>query len=228
MRIRFLGTTAADGYPNPFCACGNCCRAREAGGKSPRRRSALLINDDLLIDLGPDVISATQAQRIELTRLRYCLQTHEHHLHPALFLAHSPATDVPDAPRLHFYAAEPVLEQIRRTPSKAGLRIAAGLSDALNLTLHAIEPFQPFDVGPYRVIPLRAAHDSAIAPLLYLIEQDERCLFYATDTGPLPEETWEALRRWAGRLDLVIVDHTFGLEAATARHLNSEQFLVQT
>jgi len=71
------------------------------------------------------------------------------------------------------------------------------MSEALNLTLHAIEPFRPFGVGLYRVMALRAAHDSAPAPLLYLIERDGRCLFYATDTGPLPEETWAALRRWA-------------------------------
>ncbi len=230
MRVRFLGTAAADGYPNPFCACDNCQRARAAGGKSLRRRSALLIDDDLLLDLGPDVVAATQAQRLDLTQLQYCLQTHEHedHLHPALFLAHSPATGVPDAPRLHFYAAAPVIDLIRQTPSKAGLRIAAGMGEALNLTLHAIEPFRPFSVGPYRALPLRAAHDSALAPLLYLIERDGRCLFYATDTGPLPEETWAALRRWGGRLDLVIMDHTFGLAEATARHLNSAQFLIQT
>lgn len=112
MRVRFLGTAAADGYPNPFCACDNCQQARVSGGKSLRRRSALLINDDLLLDLGLDVIAATQAQRLDLTRLQYCLQTHEHedHLHPALFLAHSPAPGVPDAPRLHFYAAALVID----------------------------------------------------------------------------------------------------------------------
>ena len=229
MRIRFLGTAAADGYPNPFCSCDNCRQARAAGGPSLRRRSAVLINDDLLIDLGPDVIAATQAHGIALTALRYCLQTHEHedHLHPALFLAHSPATGVPAAPRLHFYAAEAVLAQIRQAPSKAGTRIAAGLSETLNLTFHAIAPLQPFIVGSYRVTALRAAHDSALDPLLYLIEQDGRALLYATDTGPLPDVTWEALRRWGGRLDLVIMDHTFGLARPTPRHLNSEQFLVQ-
>ncbi len=230
MRIRFLGTAAADGYPNPFCSCENCRQARAAGGPSLRRRSAVLINDDLLIDLGPDVIAAAQALGITLTRLRYCLQTHEHedHLHPALFLAHSPSIGVADAPRLDFYATQPVLACVHRTPGKAGARLAAGEGEALNLALHAIEPFQPFAIGPYRVLPLHVAHASAVAPLLYIIDQDGRSLFYATDTGPLPEDTWDALHRWGGHLDLVIMDHTFGLEAATGRHLNSARFLDQT
>ena len=122
MRVRFLDTAVADGYPNPFCACDNCQQARTAGGKSLRRRGALLVNDDVLLDLGPDVVVATQAQRLNLTRLRHCLQTHEHedHLHPALFLAHSPATGVPDAPRLHFYAAAPLIDLIPADAEQGG------------------------------------------------------------------------------------------------------------
>jgi len=51
VRVRFPGTAAADGYPNPSCACDNCQQAREAGGKNLRPSSALLVNDDLLSDL---------------------------------------------------------------------------------------------------------------------------------------------------------------------------------
>ncbi|MGH2398786.1 MAG: MBL fold metallo-hydrolase, partial [bacterium] len=59
MRVTFLGTAAAEGYPNPFCGCENCRAARRAGGRSLRKRAAALINDDLLLDLGPDLISAS-------------------------------------------------------------------------------------------------------------------------------------------------------------------------
>ena len=52
VRSTFLGTSAANAYPEAFCRCVNCERARVLGGPSLRKRSALLVNDDLLIDLG--------------------------------------------------------------------------------------------------------------------------------------------------------------------------------
>src|ERR1700680_3510978 len=58
MKLRFLGTAASEGYPDAFCDCANCRRAREVRGRSLRRRSAALVNDDLLIDFGPDLMAA--------------------------------------------------------------------------------------------------------------------------------------------------------------------------
>src|SRR6266700_534546 len=107
MKITFLGTAAAEGYPNAFCRCENCERARALGGPSLRKRSAALLNDDLLIDLGPDLMAACLMHGHSLAGVRYCLQTHAHadHLDPSHFLSRSPEYGVPDAPRLHFYAS---------------------------------------------------------------------------------------------------------------------------
>ncbi len=107
MRVTFLGTSAANAYPEAFCRCDNCTRARALGGPSLRKRSAALVNDDLLIDLGPDVMSAAQLHGVPLTGVRYCLQTHAHadHLDTSHFLSRSPGYGVVGAPRLHFYAS---------------------------------------------------------------------------------------------------------------------------
>ena len=78
MKLTFLGTAAANAYPEPFCKCENCIMAREAGEKSLRKRSAALVNDDLLLDLGPDIMSASQIHDIPLLDVSYCLQTHPH------------------------------------------------------------------------------------------------------------------------------------------------------
>jgi SAM-dependent methyltransferase len=44
----FLGTAAANAFPEAFCACANCQSGAAAGsGPSLRKRSAALINDDL-------------------------------------------------------------------------------------------------------------------------------------------------------------------------------------
>jgi phosphoribosyl 1,2-cyclic phosphodiesterase len=63
MIITFLGTGAANAFPEAFCKCENCAQARMLGGPSLRKRSAALINDDLLIDLGPDIMSASHTGR---------------------------------------------------------------------------------------------------------------------------------------------------------------------
>ncbi|HEX28759.1 TPA: hypothetical protein ENG04_01615 [Candidatus Poribacteria bacterium] len=54
MKVKFLGTAAAEGWPGVFCECENCRRAREAGGKNIRTRSSLLLNDIYKVDLPPD------------------------------------------------------------------------------------------------------------------------------------------------------------------------------
>src|SRR5437588_179202 len=48
MIITFLGTAAANAFPEAFCKCRNCAQARTLGGPSLRKRSAALINNDLL------------------------------------------------------------------------------------------------------------------------------------------------------------------------------------
>src|SRR6266403_4487082 len=53
MTITFLGTAATNAFPEAFCKCRNCAKARTLGGPSLRKRSAALINNDLLIDLAP-------------------------------------------------------------------------------------------------------------------------------------------------------------------------------
>ena len=227
MHAQFLGTAASEGYPNPFCDCANCRRAQGLGGPNLRKRSSLLIDGELLIDLGPDVLAAAQSHNIPLTRVGYCLQTHEHddHLHPAFFFARSPYCGVHDAPLLHFYGTQGALNVATQELKD---RATLGLAEAcarLNLAIHPIEPFQTFEAGPYRASAVLATHDPTLTPLLYVIERDGRCLFYATDTGPLPEETWVALRAWGGQFDVVIMDHTFGYGAPSAQHLNGEQFL---
>lgn len=226
MRAQFLGTAASEGYPDAFCGCRNCRRAREVGGASLRCRSSLLIDDELLIDLGPDLLAASAKLGVALDHVAYCLQTHEHddHLHPANFLSRSRFCGVQDAPHLHFYSTRGAQERARAGLGKRADLLVAGASGDLNLTLHAVEPFQTLAVGPYRVTAVPAAHDPSIVALLYIIERAGRSLFYATDTGPLPEATRAALRRWGGRFDTIIMDHTFGVGRRSDGHLNSEQF----
>ena len=230
MIITFLGTAAAEGYPNAFCRCANCERARALGGPSLRKRCAALINDDLLIDLGPDLLAASLMHGCSLAGVRYCLQTHVHadHLDASYFLTRSPEYGVVDAPRLHFYASPATAQRVARV-LEADVAPASLLDpqvgERLNLEIHQVEALQTFTAGPYRVTAFPANHDPAVEPLLYAIEADGRGIFYGTDTGPLPEETWRAFHRHNLRFDVVILDHTYGTGAGSGDHLNARQFI---
>jgi phosphoribosyl 1,2-cyclic phosphate phosphodiesterase len=234
MNFVFLGTSASEGYPNAFCACENCEQARQAGGPSLRKRSAALIDGELLIDLGPDLMAASMQHGVSLAKMRYCLQTHEHsdHLDPSHFSSRSPACGVKDAPRLHYYASQNALkraERILRSDEPKNGFLDPAVSERLNLNVYVVEPFQHFAVGPYQVFSLKANHAHETTAMLYLIEHNGHTIFYGTDTGVIPQETWEALADFGKACDLVVLDHTFGLmlEKRGTTHLNADEFLEQ-
>lgn len=228
MQLTFLGTSAANAYPDAFCRCTNCTQARALGGPNLRKRASALINADLLIDLGPDIMTAAVQHGRALVDVRYCMQTHAHadHLDASHLLARSPEYGVVGAPRLHFYASAATLQHA--AAALAGDLAPASLLDPavgarLNVELHPVEPFQPFQAGPYRVIAFPANHDPAVEPLLYAIASEGRCIFYGTDTAPLPEAIWRAFHQHRLRFDIVVLDHTYGPVAPGSDHLSARE-----
>ncbi|MGH2562692.1 MAG: MBL fold metallo-hydrolase [Thermomicrobiales bacterium] len=232
MELTFLGTAAPEGYPDAFCGCSNCERARALGGRNLRKRSAALIDREVLIDLGPDVMAASLQHGVPLTGVYACLLTHEHHDHLDASHLHSrsPHCGVVDAPCLEFYATPGA---IGRAESHFGRWLPPnGLahpetSTRLNMRVCPIEPGQSFTVGPYRVLAVPAAHGTDLVPLLFAIARGCRAVFYATDTGPLPEAAWQTLRGWQCPFNVVALDHTMGGRERSTGHLNAEQFVEQ-
>ncbi|MEN8241493.1 MAG: MBL fold metallo-hydrolase [Chloroflexota bacterium] len=227
MRFTFLGTASAFAYPEPFCRCENCQKARKAGGKSLRKRSAALINDDLLIDLGPDIVSASQIHNTPLINLQYCLQTHPHsdHLDLSNLLSRNLNFGNVGAPLLHYYASSATLEHadetFQRDLSEYGI-FDPRAEEELNLKLHRVETMQPFKVGPYQVTAFPANHAPGIGALLYAIEHNGSSVFYGTDTDSLSEETWQAFHQLNLKFDLVVLDHTNGSNQPGFGHLNAD------
>jgi len=230
MLITFLGTAAANAFPEAFCKCNNCEQARKLGGASLRKRSAALINDDLLIDLGPDIMAASQMHGCSLTNVTYCLQTHPHadHLDLSHLLSRSREYGTLGTPRLHFYASPETLQRAAQTFERdlAGYSLlSAEAEQRLNLKLHPIKAFQPFMAGRYRVTAFPANHAPTMGAMLYAIEAEGRSIFYGTDTASLPESTWQAFHQYQMRFDLVILDHTYGPNQAGTDHLSAHQVI---
>ena len=228
MKLTFLGTAGANAFPEAFCRCHNCRAARLDSGRSLRKRSAALINNDLLIDLGPDIMSASQLHQVDLTDVHYCLQTHPHadHLDLSHILSRSPGYGVEGAPRLHFYASSATLERANqifsRDLSGHGL-LSQKSEDELNLKIHQIEPLEPFEIGAYRVIAFPANHAPGTGAVIYAIQKDGRCIFYGTDTASLYDETWQAFYEYRLQFDLVVLDHSYGPGEQGSDHLSAHQ-----
>ena len=81
MKVTFLGTAAAEGFPAVFCNCRFCKEARILGGKNLRTRSQSLVNDDLLIDLPADTYHHFLMNGIEGHKIKYLFVTHPHQDH---------------------------------------------------------------------------------------------------------------------------------------------------
>ena len=81
MKLKFLGTCAAEGIPALFCDCDTCRHAREHGGKDVRTRSQALIDDRILLDFGPDTLLHCLREKLDISHLEHCLITHVHEDH---------------------------------------------------------------------------------------------------------------------------------------------------
>lgn len=228
MIITFLGTAAANAFPEAFCNCPNCQQARRLGGPSLRKRSSALINNDLLIDLGPDIMAAAQLHGCHLTKVTYCLQTHPHadHLDLSHLLSRSPEYGTVGGPLLHFYASPETLQRAAQTFERdleSYPLLSPEAERRLNLKFHPVEAFKPLAFGPYRVTPFPANHAPTMGAMLYAVEAEGRTLFYGTDTAGLSEENWQAFHSQQICFDVVILDHTYGPNQEESDHLSANQ-----
>jgi nicotinate-nucleotide--dimethylbenzimidazole phosphoribosyltransferase len=191
MHVRVLGTGAADGWPNPFCSCESCTVQRTAGRL--RGQTSALVDDVLLLDCGPETPHAAHRAGVDLTGLRFVLITHAHpdHCAPAFLLFRSWVSDDP----LDVVGPPDVIEQAR-----------PWVAPDSTVRFTAVAPGDVLTLGAYEVRVLAADHIEGA--VLYDVSDGDQRLFYATDTGPLPESTVTAVTD--ARFDVVLMEETFG------------------
>lgn len=207
MKIKYLGTAAAEAVPAPFCECEVCENARKKGGRNLRTRSQALVDGKLLIDFPMDTYTHTLQANFKLCKVEGCIITHPHydHLFPdELYCRTKVAAHMKEEKPFCMYGVEETVEKIRTASS------AAVLEKEDRLRLQTIAPFVPFTVGEYTVTPLKADHGTSL-PVIYAVEKDGKALLYAHDTGLFPEETMEWLKNTDICFDFVSYDCTNGL-----------------
>lgn len=205
MKLTFLGTAAAEGFPAVFCNCKYCNEARAAGGKNIRTRSQALVNDDLLIDLPADTYAHFLQNGIRGDRIAYLILTHSHsdHFYPKELHMHG-----------SWYAHDMTEKQIRLLATDAVYRTAESMIGNWEKEIRESYvlcegvPFETVTLGKYRITPLPARHAPAEKAVFYIIEEDGKRLLYAHDTGYFFEEVFDYIKAEGIRFDAATFDCT--------------------
>ena len=195
MQTLMLGTGAADIHAPDRCSCPNCTAIRDRGGRSRRTYTATLFDHELLVDCGATV-PAQLARFASGVRPRCLAITHPDGDHfdvdAIVRLMRGEGTE-----SVPILGSAPVIEMLRASPASAQWH------------LRQIAALETIGIGPWTITALPARHRGAAGDsLIYLIGKAGRSLLYATDTGPLLEAAWDALRDV--HLDAVIAEATFG------------------
>ena len=214
----FLGTGASEMIPNPMCGCEVCRRAlRSSDPREKRCRSALLLDEENLIDCGPDVISSCARFGASLEQLKHIFLTHSHSDHFSTVTLENLQMCITEAPKIDIYlskAAWEGMQELGKTLFAQGdngyAKNAKRWPSRCNFI--PMELYTDYQIGDMTVSAVEGRHSGSFAgenSLNYLFRKDGKNMFYACDTGLFFPETMEYLKKY--RLDQLIIEFTFGL-----------------
>ena len=221
MKIRYLGTAAAEGVPAMFCKCPFCEEVRRAGLSEFRTRSQVLIDGVLSVDFPPEAYAHSLRFGVSLADLKYVLATHSH--------------------MDHFYAHDFILRGYRYGRGFVGslaiygnAEVGAVFSEctaremkaevAQDITFTELSPYKRYTIGEYTVLTLPANHTLAEQAMLFYIERGGVGYLHMYDTA-LPEDgIYAFLKQNGARARAVSLDCTYGGRTGVARprHMNAQ------
>ena len=196
MKLKYLGTAAAEGFPALFCNCEYCNEARALGGKNVRTRSQSMINGDMFIDFPPDTYHHILQNNIRGDEIKYLLITHAHpdHFYIRDFYNRGGAyARNMTVPVLKVFCPSTVYKAFENIPR--------------NVEITELRAFETVEIGEYRVTPLPARHASGTDAFIYMIKSDKTIL-YAHDTGYFYEEVFAYIEKNNIVFDMISLDCT--------------------
>ena len=215
MKIKYWGTAAAEGVPGIFCNCETCRLAREHKGRRVRSRSQLLINDDLLIDFGPDTYSNSLRFDYNLTHLEHLLITHPHEDHlysEELWHRLKGFACEIGTPSLSVHGSEDTLMKLCEVDKEV-----KGFQQQQRVLYDVMKPYETRQIGRYMVTPLPACH-STKQPFVYLIEEGGKSFLMLNDTGRPSYDVYDYLIKRGIVLGAISFDTTYGNENVLAKY----------
>lgn len=224
MKVKFLGTIAAEGGPGIFCNCDYCKEALRRGGKDIRTRSQILVNEDLLVDFPADTYLHKLRDHFDLSKVRYLLITHSHqdHFYPQdLFMRGAYCGYNMVEPTMDIYCNQAVKDYFdRESVGHIEKEIAEGMK------WNVVSEFDYIKTERYEIWALKARHMKAENALFFLIKQGDKAFLQCNDTGCLYEENYEFLSSLGVKIDAVSLDATMGGQTKSYfGHMNIKECL---
>lgn len=210
MKIHYLGSGSAEGFPGVFCGCEACNRARERKGKNIKTRSCALLNDKILLDISPDIYYQSLRDNILLTSISSIVVTHTHWDHLDSFSlalrAREGASRIPPAGKeqLSLYGGASVKNTLDQ------IWVNQPYANPNRILYHPIKANNPFCIDNIWFYPLEANHKRDEDCFIYAINDKDEWLLYANDTGALSEATMNYIRSLNIQFDVVSMDCSRG------------------
>ncbi len=221
MKLQYLGSAAAEGWPALFCECDACKEAARRGGRDLRLRTGAMLDDDIMIDFTPDVMTQKIRFDLPLHDVRHCFLTHTHedHFEPRNMTYFGPGfaniRRREEKGIFHFYASEESRPEFERMMRDS----VPGWEKLCDLT--TLKLYERFELNGRGFTPVPAVH-GCVGAVNYIIDEGGKHLLYAHDTGLWQEETWEFLR--GVKLDLASLDCTNGpIKSEYSGHMGFER-----
>ncbi|MBQ9196669.1 MAG: hypothetical protein IJ157_05430 [Clostridia bacterium] len=232
MKLVFLGTGAGESYPGLWCDCPHCAYARKARGRNIRANSCAVLDDTMMLDMGPMCFDAAARFGVDLSHVTTLLITHPHpdhlyprHLHWRVTVDSQNALPYPeqlhlggprftDVPTLHIFGNDRVAEALE-----------PAFREDIHAVFHPIHEGVPFESDGYTVTPVRGNHHEPGFAHSYIIQRDGGTLLYALDTGTFPEDSMALITQ--KRYDMIVMEGTTGLNEQYGGHMcleNNKKF----
>ncbi|MDD5598938.1 MAG: MBL fold metallo-hydrolase [Victivallaceae bacterium] len=222
MKFIFLGTSGWEQYPGLWCACANCKKALEQGGKNIRANACAWIEPDILIDLPPQIFFQSMRCKVDIRKARCLLVTHAHddHFAPHWLWGRKLYEDeknrdysprFSELPQLRVFGNATVYDKVRAIMDKDPGGYA--------LEVIKVEPFRKYETEHFAFTGLPANHrDGENRGLNYIIGKNGKTLLYALDSGYFLPESFAEIKKH--KFDLVVAEATYGYGAESETHCN--------
>ena len=204
MRLKILGSAAAEGFPGFWCSCEFCNKARELGGKNIRRRSAYLLDEDTLVDCGPDMNWQMNEFGIDPRNIERLLITHSHSDHlcaDQFYLRSARFSHVPRT--LKVFGNAESLRRINEETYEPGFDMF--------MDMRAITHGDVFTDGDLTVTAIPAVHIKSEPCFNFVLSRHGKSALIASDTGWWSAEGWALAAQF--KFNVVVLECTFGLMA---------------
>lgn len=221
MKIKFLGTGAAEAVPAMFCNCDYCRNIRSLGESEFRTRSQVLIDGNVSVDFPPEAYAHSLKFGIELSDLKTVFVTHSHmdhfYAHDFILRGYKYARLGSSVLKIYGNAeVKKVFDECTAREMKPDVKP--------RILITQVKPFQVFNADGYRVIAIPANHGKTEAALLFYIERDGKGYLHLYDTGRVEDRAFDFLAENGAKANLVCFDCTFvdGVSGDNARHMGIE------